>query len=127
MAKSIQEQISDILEEYLDTARETIAEVTESVADQTAKQLRETSPRSSGGGKHYANGWKVTEQKTAGQVVTEAIVYNATKPQLTHLLSKAHDIKNQYGSYGRSTPDPHIDKAEEFGNDLFLKELEQKL
>lgn len=127
MAKSIEDQIADILEEYLDEGQKIIEEVSENVADQTAKMLRETSPRTSGGGKHYANGWKVTEQKLVGQAVAEAVVYNATKPQLTHLLARPHDIKNQYGEYGRSTPDPHIDDAEDFGVDLFQKELERKL
>lgn len=127
MAKSIEDQIAEILEEYLDEGREIIEEVSKDVADRTAKRLKETSPRSKGGGEHYANGWKVSEQKSAGQAVSEAVVYNATKPQLTHLLSRSHVIKNQYGTYGRSTPDPHIDNAEEFGVDLFEKELERKL
>lgn len=127
MAKSIEDQIAHILDEYMDEGRRLIEETSKDVAERTAKMLRETSPRTGGGGKHYANGWKVTEQKVTGQAVAEAVVYNATKPQLTHLLSRPHDIKNQYGTYGRSTPDPHIDDAEDFGVDLFQKELERKL
>lgn len=128
MTIDIQDEINEILSEYIDTEREKISQIAEEVADETAKQLRKTSPKGDSRGKHYANGWKVKTEKLTGEMAITAIVYNATKPQLTHLLSKEHDIKNQFGGpYGRSTPDPHIDDAEQFGVELFLKKLRSEL
>lgn len=127
-AKSVQDQIQKILEEYIDKECDKIEKITKEVAQDVAKDLKSTSPKSDARGKHYANGWKVKSGKVAGVRRTiSSVVYNATKPQLTHLLSKEHDIKNQYGTYGRSKPDPHIRDAEERGNELYLKRLEREL
>lgn len=125
---SVQAQINKILNDYIDQEEDKIEKITKEVAEDVAKQLKQTSPKSHGGGKHYANGWKVKNQpssKTRHTVMS--VVYNATKPQLTHLLAKSHDIVNQYGRYGRSKPDPHIENAEEYGADLYLQRLEREL
>lgn len=127
MAKSVQEQINAILSEYIETEREKIHEIAVECAKETAELLRKTSPRSKNRGKHYASGWKVNSSASAGYRYISSIVYNATKPQLTHLLTRPHDIVNQYGHYGRSTPDPHLDDAEQFGMELYLKRLEREL
>lgn len=128
MAKSVQDQIHAILEEYIDKERDKIEEITKEVAADVVKELKKTSPKSKQAGKHYRAGWRVKNGKVAGVRRTiMSVVYNATKPQLTHLLSKEHDIKNQYGVYGRSDPDPHIADAEEHGNELYLKRLEREL
>lgn len=126
--KSVQDQIYDILSEYVAEEEEKIDKITKDVAKATAKKLRETSPKSDRGSKHYANGWRVKSQRATKVTRTiMSVVYNATKPGLTHLLSEAHDIRNQFGEYGRSKPDPHIAKAEEYGNELYLERLEREL
>lgn len=128
MAKSVQDQIQAILEEYIDKERDKIETITKEVAADVAAELKKTSPKSDRGGKHYRTGWRVKNSKTAGVRRTiSSVVYNATKPQLTHLLSKPHDVVNQFGRYGRSTPDPHISDAEARGNELYLKRLEREL
>lgn len=127
MAKSVQEQINAILSEYIETEREKIHEIAQECAEETVKLLKKTSPRSKNRGKHYASGWKVNSSSSAGYRYISSIVYNATKPQLTHLLTRPHDIVNQYGRYGRSTPDPHLEDAEQFGMELYLKRLEREL
>ena len=128
MSKSVQDQIQKILEEYIDTERDKIEQITQEVAQDVANELKKTSPKSDRGGKHYRAGWRVQNGKVAGvrRTIT-SVVYNATKPNLTHLLSKEHDIKNQFGEYGRSKPDPHIANAEERGNELYLQRLEREL
>lgn len=126
--KSVEDQISKILSDYIDQEEEKITKITKEVARDTAKQLKQTSPKSERGGKHYAAGWKVKNQTASGvRRSILSVVYNATKPQLTHLLAKPHDIVNKYGEYGRSTPDPHLEKAEEYGNELYLSRLEREL
>lgn len=126
--KSVQDQIHKILCDYVDEEEEKIDKITKDVATATAKKLRETSPKSDRGSKHYANGWRVKSQRATKITRTiMSVVYNATKPGLTHLLSEPHDIRNQYGEYGRSKPDPHIAKAEEYGNEMYLERLEREL
>lgn len=127
MSKSVTQQIDAILKEYIDEKEDQIEKITREVAKDTAQELRKTSPKSQRGGKHYASGWKVRNEKLAGRRSVLFIVYNATKPQLTHLLANAHDIKNQYGVYGRSTPDPHLKDADEHGREKLLKRLEREL
>ena len=128
MSKSVQDQIQKILEEYIDKERDKIETITKEVAQDVANELKKTSPKSDAAGKHYAAGWRVKNGKVAGvQRSIMSVVYNATKPNLTHLLSKEHDIKNQFGVYGRSKPDPHIANAEERGNELYLQRLEREL
>lgn len=128
MTKSVQEQISAIITEYISEEREKIAEIAKETAEDTAKMLKKTSPKSKNRGRHYASGWKVkSDGSTAGIKYISSIVYNATKPQLTHLLSRPHDIVNQYGRYGRSTPDSHLEDAEEYGMNLYLQRLEREL
>ena len=128
MAKSVQEQINAILSEYIETEREKIHEIALECAEETAELLRKTSPRSKNRGKHYASGWKVNSSASAGYRYISSIVYNATKPHLTQLLARPHDLRNQHGGpYGRSTPDPHLDDADKFGTELYLKRLEREL
>lgn len=129
MDKSVEAQIAAILDEYVDKEKDKIEKITKEVAKETAKQLKQTSPRSKNAGKHYADGWRVRNEN-AGAVRRSimSVVYNATKPHLTQLLSRAHDVKNQYGGpYKRSTPDPHLDDAERDGNELYLRRLEKEL
>lgn len=125
--KSVTDQIHKILSEYVDEAEEKIEKITGEVGQETANRLKETSPRSEAAGKHYAAGWRVKSQHGGTRRSIMSVVYNGTKPQLTHLLSEAHDIKNQYGEYGRSKPDPHIANAEKYGNELYLDRLEREL
>lgn len=127
MGESVKDQIAKILTEYVGEEEEKIAKITQEVAKETAEQLRKTSPRSKRAGKHYADGWKVHSPKASTRRSITSIVYNATKPQLTHLLAYPHDVVNQYGEWGRSEPDPHLKDAETFGNDLYLKRLEEEL
>jgi hypothetical protein len=127
--KSVEAQISAILDEFVATEKEKIERITKEVAKDTAQQLRQTSPRSNKAGKHYADGWRVRNEN-AGAVRRSimSIVYNATKPHLTQLLARSHDIKNQFGGpYGRSKPDPHLDNAEKDGNERYLRRLEEEL
>lgn len=126
MAKTVEQQISAILAEYQDDCQNTINKITKEVAEDVKKDLRRTSPKSKGGGKHYANGWAVQVKKLAGQG-TYITVYNKTKPQLTHLLERSHRIKNQYDEYGMSTPKRHIEPAEQRGIKKYLHRLETEL
>ena len=127
MAKSVQDQIRAILEEYGQEVQEVVNKAAIETAKETAKDLKQTSPKSKRAGKHYANNWAMKEKKIpAGGINT--VVYNkAPTYRLTHLLEKGHVVKNQYGTYGRAPAIRHIEPAEERGVENFLRKVESEL
>lgn len=74
-------EITKALQEYSADVDEGLEKAKKKVVRAGAKQLRESSPKKSGG---YAEGWTST-----GQDGTQ-VVYNGNKPQLTHLLEYGH-------------------------------------
>lgn len=126
MSKSVSEQISAILQEYERDAFETIEQTFNQVARDTVSQVKSLSPRGDGknSGK-YARGWTAKTAKKLGGL--SVVIYNRKHYRLTHLLEKGHVVRNQYGTYGRTRPQPHIAKAQEFGNARLLAELTRKL
>lgn len=127
MAKSVQDQIKAILEEYGQEVQEVVNKAAVETAKETVKDLKQTSPKSKRAGKHYANNWAMKEKKIpAGGINT--VVYNkAPTYRLTHLLEKGHVVKNQYGTYGRAPAIRHIEPAEERGVENFLRKVESEL
>lgn len=122
----IQNQIDEILEKYTYQLKDKVDEIAQDAAKDTKEYLRNTSPKSNGAGKHYANGWDV-QVKRQPLVGITCTVYNKTKPQLTHLLERGHQVRNQYGTYGRVPGDNHIQNAEERGVENFYNRLVKEL
>lgn len=114
MAKGLDEQMYEILGNYDKKVEKLLIKDCREVASDASEELQKTSPKKSG---EYASGW-VSKPLPKG-----AIVYNDTKPQLTHLLENGHGIKNQFGSYGRAHAHKHIKKAET----KYAKELVERL
>lgn len=128
MGKSIdinlEEELGRILDEYMDDVEETANKVINQVAKEAAQKLKDTSPRDDTGkyaGK-YAEGWTVKKGKKL-----DAVVYNATRPGLTHLLEESHPIRNQFGTWGRSTARPHIAPVREWAEEEVVKRIEEEL
>ena len=123
MGKSIdinlEEELGRILDEYMDDVEETANKVINQVAREADQKLKDTSPRDTG---KYANGWTVKRGKKL-----DAVVYNATRPGLTHLLEESHPIRNQYGAWGRSTAQPHIAPVREWAEEEVVKRIEEAL
>ena len=125
-ADSVSAQLDNILTEYADEKTETLEVCLRLAAKNTVQTLKQISPRGNGPKSgRYAKGWTVKHEKK-GLLVSE-IVHNKTDYQLTHLLEKSHVIKNQYGTYGRSTTEPHIAPAEEQGERYLMEILERDL
>ena len=122
----VRKQMDRILEEYGREVTEKVDRFAKEAADSTRAELKRTSPRTSGGGKHYANGWAVKSTKVPGGG-HEYEVYNKAKPGLTHLLERSHVVRNQKGTYGRSIPQKHIEPAERMGARLFVEKCEREL
>lgn len=118
MARSVQEQIAEILDGYDKEVREAVEKDIEKVASETAKTLRQTSAKSPHGGE-YAKNWSVKKDRRT----KTSIVYNKKTYRLTHLLENGHVIRNQYGTYGRKEGDGKIKEAEQAA----IKELVQKV
>ena len=123
MSKSIdinlEEELGRILDEYMDDVEETASKVINQVAREAAQKLKDASPKKTG---KYASGWTVKKGKKLN-----AVVYNATRPGLTHLLEESHPIRNQYGSWGRSTAQPHIAPVREWAEEEVVKRIEEAL
>lgn len=110
-------QIAGVLEEFNLKVNQTVQEVLPKVANDAAKQLKATSP----GNGSYASGWRQKTTKT--DFTIEAVVYNAKKPGLPHLLEHSHLLRN--GT--RSTPIPHIKDVEIFVQQEAALKLEEAL
>lgn len=121
--REIYVQIEKDLSEYSEEVRKESFEVFAQVAQEAVTRLKATSPRSKGGGKHYASGWRAKKDKKNLRVV----VHNATKPGLTYLLEESHPIKNQYGTFGMSKAMPHIRPVEEWANEEAVRRVEEVL
>ena len=110
-----------LLTEYDKEIRETLNEQVQEVGTDTVKYLKKKSPRSSKGKRHYATGWKDDVDITWHG--TSLIIYNKTKPQLTHLLNTGYVRRDGR----RIAGDKHIDYAEDYANDLLIQKVEGAL
>lgn len=120
MAHSVQEQLAEILDGYEKEVREAVEKDIEKVARDTAKDLRQTSPKESG---EYAKNWSVRNDKRT----KTAIVYNKKTYRLTHLLENGHVIRNQHGTWGRLEGKEHIKPAEERAIQELLQKVEEDI
>lgn len=138
MAKSVEQQISEILTEFLDKETRTIERTFNLVGNETKEKLKAISPRQDGAnGGAYARSWtlKKTGRRASGHSFghLNCTVYNKDHYRLTHLLEHGHVVRNQYGTpkkpgkQHRAQAVPHIAKAEEYGNKRLLEELERNL
>ena len=105
-------EISKALKEYTREVSEELEKAKQEVAKEGVKELKKTSPKKTG---DYRKGWRTKKQGTA------QIVYNATKPQLTHLLEKGHAKRGG----GRVPGQPHIAPVEEKVIEEFEKRVEK--
>lgn len=112
--------IKQILNEYSNDIQEGIQEVTYKIAEDGKNKLKVTSPKRTG---DYRKGWRVS--KRSGKGFAHATIYNATDWQLTHLLEKPHAIRNQYGTWGTSKPQVHIEPVEQECIQAYKKDIEQ--
>lgn len=117
---SVEAQMEAILEEASSDVKEAVQESAEEAAKVTKAELRKTGPKQSG---DYNKGWAVKKDRKA----KSAIIYNAKKPSLTHLLEKGHVVVNAKGKVGRAPAHPHMKAAEEKGIEVFEHGIESAL
>ena len=121
--QDIQRQLNEILTEYIKEVDETSNYIMKSVAQDTVKDLKNTSPKNTG---DYAKDWAIKAENGANgsKVYT---VHNKKHYQLTHLLENGHRIVNKKGEFGRAPAHPHIRQARERAEQKLIAELEKKL
>lgn len=115
---SIDSQLDDIIKNYMEEVGDDAETVFKKVGKDTAKLLRNTSPKSNG---KYASGW--TYQVTGEGLKTELVIYNRLKPGLTHLLENGHVILIRGKNYGRARAIKHIEPAEKQAENELLEGL----
>ena len=121
---NISKDLESILMDYIDEVGEISDGVLKDVTDETAKDLRNTSPRRRG---KYASSWtvKVTNGAEGTKVYT---VHNQRHYRLTHLLENGHVTKNGTDRTFPDTPaHPHIKAAEQRAITKLLADMENKL
>lgn len=119
---SLLKQLNDVLEDYIDEVDDLSNTEMKKAAQDTAKDLRSTSPRRTG---RYAAAWAVKSEPLGGGAVAYT-VYNK-RGSLTHLLENGHVIRNKKGDYGRAPAYPHIKPAEDRAVQKLITDLESKL
>ena len=120
---SLLKQLNDVLEEYIDEVDDLTNTEMKKAAQDTAKDLRSTSPKRTG---RYAAAWAVKSEALAGGAM-KYTVYNKTYGWKTTLLENGHVIKNKKGDYGRAPAYPHIKPAEDRAVQKLITDLESKL
>ena len=108
---TISDDITRIVEQYGRQAREAVEKAVRKTGRETAKDLKNTSPKRTGA---YASSWTTKVTRSSGRLIG-VTVYNKEHYQLTHLLENGHVIKNKKGEYGRTRPIKHIEPAEQKG------------
>lgn len=110
-------EIAKGLAEYTQDVVEGIDEASNKIASKAVKKLKADSPKDSG---EYAKGWGRKTEKKFGETNT-IIIYNKTKPGLTHLLEHGHAKRGG----GRVEGKPHIRPVEEMVIEEFTTEVEK--
>lgn len=122
MALDITSQLEEILEEYADHVNTLKDEAAKACAKAAAKELKSKSPVGTGPkAGRYARGWRAKETEDGWTT------YNATDPQLTHLLENGHDLY-VHGKYVRFLEgQSHIKPVEKEMVEQFQETIERKL
>lgn len=97
--------IMEICTEYFNDADKATEEIMHKATQTARAELRATSPKKTG---KYARGWQYRKGGGKGRGC-RFIIYNGSKPGLTHLLEKGHAVRGG----GRAPAHPHIAPVEQ--------------
>ena len=115
-------EVSEILKTFSDEVMEASEEAIKETMKDAKKEIQSNLHKGSGvkyGG--YKKGWK-TKIETS-RVSVEGVVYQATKPGLTHLLERGHLTS----SGTRTKAIPHIAPANEHAQKNYEKKLKERI
>ncbi len=114
------------LEDYAKGVDNCLTTASNEAGKSAEDELHRTSPARTG---EYRKSWTYEEKsiRRGRAYRTEMVVWNPKHYRLTHLLEKSHRIANKYGSYGKSTPKPHIAPAQQHAEELFMESFQREL
>ena len=113
--------IMDALEQYADKAADVIGETLPLVGQETAQDLRATSPKLTG---NYAASWTYGMQTSRGsKKKNKLVVYNKKHYRIVHLLEKGHAKKNG----GRVEAKVHVKPAQNRAEQKAIERITDKL
>ena len=101
LADAVAKELADYSQDVADGDKKEVKQVTKEMV----QELKRISPRNSG---DYAAGWREKTEYESDEDI-RMLVYNAKKPQLTHLLEHGHAKRGG----GRVSGKPHISPAEQ--------------
>lgn len=116
--------LAKILDQYGADVKNNLEEITKSVGQKTAKQLKSASGIFDGSGA-YARGWACTMQKT--RLGSTAVIHHKTLPGLPHLLEHGHVSIVHGRRVGSVKGREHIAPIEQQAIDMYEKEVISKL
>lgn len=121
-SRSIEQQLAKILDEYGDHVELMTEEAAKETAKAAARELKGASPVGKGPkAGRYAKGWRAKETEDGW------VTYNASDPQLTHLLENGHDLF-VHGTYVKHWPGiEHIKPVEKRMIEQFEETITRKL
>ena len=122
---SITDQMEKILAEYTKEVKRATNNSIDVVAKQVVSKLKSKTWKKKVG-RNYSAGWRLKRERGSNGI-NDVIVYNATNPQLTHLLENGHDVVNAKGKVGRAPAYPHIGPAEEWASNELPLEIKKEL
>ncbi len=111
--------INEGLQEYADLAAEEMKSAVQKTATNVRKEISANAPVKTGA---YAKSWTTKKTAEDSQSLT-VTVYSKNRYQLAHLLEKGH--ANRGG--GRTQAYPHIAPAEEEGEEMLQRLIEEAL
>ena len=122
-------EMEKILEEYSDDISHNLDEVTKKVTQQGVKLIRSESQSTFGTSKRrkkkYAKSW--TSSHETGRLSSQGTIYN-TESGLPHLLENGHVTRNGTGrTYGKVNGREHIARVEKEIEDVYIREVKNKL
>lgn len=113
--------IMDALEEYAEKAADVIGETLPLVGQETAQDLKATSPKLTG---NYAASWTYGMQTSRGsKKKNKLVVYNKKHYRIVHLLEKGHAKKNG----GRVEAKVHVKPAQDRAEQKAIERITDKL
>lgn len=120
MSITISDQMTKILNEYVDDVKTATNNSIDKVAKESVRKLKQSSSEFRRTGE-YAKGWTLKKERGSGGIVS--VTVHNKKYQLTHLLENGHVVRNGSGTYGRVNGVKHIKPVEEWA----IKELPDEI
>lgn len=122
MAKSIEKQLNELLDNFYQLVRDEYEGAAKDVAEECVRRLKAVKWKTNAH-RNYSQHWTVTKERWGSYTV-----HNKGRTAcLTHLLEDGHVAINAKGIVGRASPHKHIEPVYEWAQGEILREIEQRI